>query len=186
MNAEEYMNSVLKTEPNVNQYIHEILPRFKSRRNMEELITIVAWIAKLSDLLDKKKKQLFYGSEKHPVILPEYIQRFSLDDHEYVKAHAFCDDNIRLVHGLVGIVGEAGELAAALILGLQSGVLSHELDINIKEELGDMDWYKFITMDDLVVDEEDLRQRNSDKLAERYNEGKFTEQAAAERKDKEE
>lgn len=185
MNAEEYMNSVLKNEPDTEQYTTKIIPRFRSRRNLEELLTIVAWISKLSDLLDKKKKQLFYGNEKDLVVIPEYIQRFSLDNKERINAERFCANNIRLVHGLVGMIGEAGELAAALVLGMQDGKFTHPLMTNLREELGDIDWYKFITMHDLELDEEDLRQENADKLAKRYEEGKFSEQSAAERKDKE-
>jgi NTP pyrophosphatase (non-canonical NTP hydrolase) len=78
------------------------------------------------------------------------------------------------MHAVVGMVGEAGELAEAFSKYLRSG----KLDVtNFKEEFGDSDWYKFIGMSALEMTQEEVWGANKAKLKARYPE-KFCEHKA--------
>lgn len=84
----------------------------------------------------------------------------------------------RLVHGMVGIVTEAGEL--------QDMVRKHVIDgavfdrTNLLEELGDVMWYVALAADAYGLQLEDVMTRNIEKLKARYGD-KFTQAAALNR-----
>ena len=68
----------------------------------------------------------------------------------------------RVVHAILGIVTEAGELADAL----KKTVFykDRELDlVNIKEEIGDVAWYLHLLMDELGLDWNDILEVNDRK-----------------------
>ena len=86
--------------------------------------------------------------------------------------------DMRIVHGIIGIVTEAGELLDALKRHLFYG---QPLDfVNLKEELGDSSWYHSLILDAIGSSWEEVWMMNIDKLRMRYPE-KFTEVAAKER-----
>ena len=73
--------------------------------------------------------------------------------------------NLRLLHGAIGVFGEAGELLEAL----QKQLSGETLDlVNIAEETGDIDWYQAIIEDETGVSEEDTRAKVIAKLRKRY------------------
>lgn len=85
--------------------------------------------------------------------------------------------NLRLLHGAVGIFGEAGEILEAL----EKQMLGKELDlVNVAEETGDVDWYKAIIHDETGVAEEMTRSMVIAKLRVRYP-NKFDSDAATTR-----
>lgn len=85
---------------------------------------------------------------------------------------------IRLLHGALGLVTEAGEFADVLKKHIFYG---REIDaINLSEEVGDLFWYCAIIADALGDDFPSIMQRNIDKLRARYPD-KFTEHAALNR-----
>lgn len=85
----------------------------------------------------------------------------------------------RLLHALLGMVTETAEFADALKKFIFYG---KELDlINLKEELGDVDWYKAIAIDELGTSMEEVWERVIAKLQARYGE-KFNEEGALNRK----
>lgn len=88
--------------------------------------------------------------------------------------------DLRLVHGMIGTVGEAGEIAESLLLILRDGQVSDDMRLNIMEEYGDSDWYKAIVFHTQGFDEVDVRQRNLNKLYKRFA-GKFSEEKALNR-----
>lgn len=101
----------------------------------------------------------------------KFVER--LYDDEYLKPIA-----IRLIHGLLGVQSESGELADALKKTLYYG---QPLDIvNVVEEIGDICWYLAILADACGTTLEHTQRRNIAKLRQRYPD-KFTEDSAAER-----
>lgn len=82
----------------------------------------------------------------------------------------------RMLHGLLGVQSEAGELADALKRTLYYG---QPIDrTNLIEEIGDLCWYLAILADACGTTLEHCQARNIAKLRQRYPE-KFTEQGAA-------
>lgn len=76
--------------------------------------------------------------------------------------------NVRLLHGVMGIVTEAGELMDQL-----KGHIFYDkmLDaVNVQEELGDLEWYMAIVRSVLGVSQGHIQQRNVEKLRRRYPE----------------
>lgn len=75
----------------------------------------------------------------------------------------------RLLNGLMGLNGEAGECIDILKKHLFQG---HELDReHMAKELGDVAWYLAVSADALGYDLETILQMNIDKLKARYPEG---------------
>jgi NTP pyrophosphatase (non-canonical NTP hydrolase) len=75
----------------------------------------------------------------------------------------------RIINGLMGLNGEAGEAIDILKKHLFHG---HELDKeHLAKELGDVAWYVAISADALGYDLETILQMNVDKLRKRYPDG---------------
>jgi NTP pyrophosphatase (non-canonical NTP hydrolase) len=85
---------------------------------------------------------------------------------------------IRLLHAWMGLETEVGELMDALKKHIFYG---KPLDwVNIKEELGDLEWYAGVLSDVSQVSLNEIFTRNIEKLRMRYPE-KFTEEKALNR-----
>ena len=79
----------------------------------------------------------------------------------------------RLLNGLMGLNGEAGEAIDLLKKHLFQG---HWLDeVHIAKELGDVAWYLAVSADALGYKLEDIFEMNIEKLKNRYPEGFDTE-----------
>lgn len=75
----------------------------------------------------------------------------------------------RLLNGLMGLNGEAGECIDILKKHLFQG---HDLDKeHMAKELGDVAWYLAVSADSIGYDLETIFQMNIDKLRARYPEG---------------
>lgn len=71
------------------------------------------------------------------------------------------------LHAVLGLVSEAGEMLEALEMGITNG----QLDLtNIKEELGDFEWYLALARRSLGFTQEEIQEANINKLKERYPE----------------
>lgn len=80
-----------------------------------------------------------------------------------------CDDSQRLVQGLMGLAGEAGEAIDILKKHMFQG---HELDKeHIAEELGDVAWYLAVSADAIGYSLSDIFRMNIEKLENRYPNG---------------
>ncbi len=78
-------------------------------------------------------------------------------------------DYPRILNGLMGLNGEAGEAIDILKKHLFQG---HELDkAHLAKELGDVAWYLAVSADAIGYDLETILQMNVDKLRARYPEG---------------
>jgi len=139
--------------------------------------TLATAITVLKDL-DKIKKSLFYGKQLHEgeTPIPDCnsipVDCFST---EAVQEHDDCqlamNQGIDVLHAILGIATEAGELLEALNAGM-FGDDGFDL-INVAEELGDVFWYQAILANSAGLSFEKLQQQNIDKLRARYGD-KFT------------
>lgn len=81
----------------------------------------------------------------------------------------------RILNGLMGLNGEAGEAIDILKKHLFHG---HELDKeHLAKELGDVAWYLAVSAEALGYDLETILQMNVDKLRKRYPTGFSTEKS---------
>lgn len=88
--------------------------------------------------------------------------------------------DLRLLNGLMGLNGEAGECIDILKKYLFQG---HELDKeHLVEELGDVAWYLSITADALGYSLQEIFRMNIEKLRKRYPNG-FEEERSVNRND---
>ena len=86
-----------------------------------------------------------------------------------------------LLHGAVGVSGEAGECLDAV---KKAWIYGKELDMhNMIEEIGDQFFYQFAMLRILGVSFEAVIRHNMDKLSKRYPEG-YSDAAAIARADK--
>ena len=88
-----------------------------------------------------------------------------------------------LLHMAVGVSGEAGELLDAV---KKAVIYNKQMDLeNIIEELGDLEFYMSKIRQIVGITREEILQRNIDKLSVRYAKGKYSNDQAQERADKE-
>ena len=71
----------------------------------------------------------------------------------------------RILHAIIGIATESGELMEAIHESFITG--KHD-KINLQEEVGDLNWYQALLIDALDADWDEIRERNIAKLKARY------------------
>ena len=92
------------------------------------------------------------------------------------------DQKLDLLHGTVGISGEAGELLDAI---KKHWIYNKPLDVtNVIEELGDLRFYMQAVMNVLGISEQQIIQENANKLSLRYKQLRYSDEAAQRREDK--
>jgi NTP pyrophosphatase (non-canonical NTP hydrolase) len=136
------------------------------------LIVAAAFMA--GDMADKLKKQAFYGKDGGLDKLDPAKVEAEVLSHNW-KIHHLDPD---LVHAILGIFTEAGELMEALGIAIHDGT---DLDlVNLFEEVGDLQWYEALLLSKLGKTHEDSQASVIAKLKKRYPE-KFTADAAINR-----
>lgn len=98
---------------------------------LELRIALIEFIA-ASQKLDKFKKALFRQRSRVEAGLPEHFSSFSI-------APALHPHHEHLVHGVIGVATESGELAEVLLMLLEERMLPDA--VNVNEEIGDILWY---------------------------------------------
>lgn len=141
----------------------------------ENLMTAVREVGMAADDF---KRHLFYGTEIKNV------------DNKTHRGHAAIEitdpKQIDLLHGVLGIFGEASELFERMYVDVESTV--GELDVaHWTEELGDGNFYQQMVQSALALTWEQVFQTNMNKLRKRYPDGFSQDKAvnrdtAAERK----
>ena len=92
-------------------------------------------------------------------------------------------DKAHNIHMATGVAGEAGEMLDAI---KKEVMYNKPLDrTNVIEELGDLEFYMEGLRLGLDITREETLQANVDKLSKRYTSGKFSNQDAQARADKE-
>lgn len=120
----------------------------------------------------------------------KFSQDLSLKYTDFVKSRtkspseitaSFSASKASLVHSILGISGEAGELLDSV---KKAVIYNKELDIdNIVEELGDIEFYLEMLRQELDLTREFIVIKNMSKLAKRYPTN-YSDKDAVERKDK--
>lgn len=135
--------------------------------------------------LDEIKKYLFYGKESH------FLTGFEKTKYPLLsnvlpmtvgtmieQSENLCQKDVtRLLHGVIGIATEAGELIEALFKVMNGRPADA---VNFMEEISDVNWYEAIIADTLNFEIDDANARVIEKLKKRFPE-KFTEAHAINR-----
>lgn len=161
-------------DPNFN-YIEEanvtMSDNFHFEKVSQELFVDVldSAIEALNDL-DQIKKALFYGRDMNES-LTFAEQGVRNNDIQIHGLHPDPQAGMRLLHGIIGIATEAGEMLEALRQGIEGGVFDLT---NVAEEVGDNQWYAAAILRALKTDFESVQRTNIAKLRARFP-NKFTE-----------
>lgn len=118
------------------------------------------------ETLDKVKKALFYGRDPQG--------SFYMPHENDIQVHRLHDDansSVRLLHGILGVATEAGEMLEALRKGLNSEGFD---TVNLFEECGDNQWYIAAMLRVMGKTFTDAEVTNIAKLRKRFP-NKFTE-----------
>jgi len=163
---EEYVNKAVRT---LSDGFHsdKVSPQ-KFLLHLQECIVAL-------QQLDKCKKALFYGKE--PDFDYHIEDDFDEDDlyQMEIKLDVVHPD---ILHGIIGVATEAGEMLEALALALLD---QQEFDeVNLTEEMGDVFWYMAVLANRTGRPFSESMRINIAKLEKRYPE-KFTEELAINR-----
>lgn len=173
MEENTYIEKALRTD--IQDYT-TVARRYLAHSGMLNIALIDA--VKQADRLDKLKKFLFYGKETEEFYYDsEYV---AVDEDLERLVAEECIPLIRLLHAQIGSITESAELISAILPALEC----EEIDVtNVKEELGDKQWYAALEascIPDYGTTLTEVRNKNIAKLKARYPE-KFTELKAIER-----
>lgn len=129
------------------------------------LAALLGGISSRIDELDKVKKALFYGKGFHAFEAGQTCENLP----DLIGADG-CK-SVDIIHGIIGKITEAGELAEALLKCFDG----QKLDIaNLLEEVGDGQWYDAIICQAIGTTFDQVQRTNIDKLRARFP-NKFTE-----------
>lgn len=134
--------------------------------------TLAATIFNLQQL-DKMKKSLFYGKDNF--VIPENSGTCSDIPVECLSEDDNSNTGIDVLHAVLGIATEAGELLEAIQIGL-FGEDGFDF-VNLAEEVGDVFWYQAILANAAGKSFEEIQATNIAKLRARFP-NKFTEHDA--------
>lgn len=122
--------------------------------------------------------------EKLAIEHPESISVLSANDYQKLALkfeQGMSQDYPRIVMGLMGLNGEAGEAIDILKKHLFH---FHELDkYHLARELGDVAWYLAVSADAIGYSLEENFEMNLNKLSKRYPEGHFDPEYSKHRKE---
>lgn len=163
---EKYLRESARTA-GANVFHTELVPKNFVIDTLRSLEVIIPY-------LDQAKKGLMYGRDT--------------DDLQYTRTVAEAmgntpwpdNINVDLVHALLGILTEAGELGDLLKSYLTGDKTEEDLHAKLKDESGDVLWYQALLFRTLNTTFEEVGDLNTAKLLKRFPE-KFTEDLAINR-----
>ena len=140
--------------------------------------------------LDRVKKLLFYGEDlakgrrRDEPELGKFNALSSLGSLSYSARASDIEDMswggpafdraVAIIHGVLGVATEGGEMVEALLKGIDSETFDA---VNMAEEIGDIQWYEAMLARAIGTDFDTIQRGNIDKLAKRF-EHLFTTDAA--------
>ncbi len=170
MDFKEYQAEALRTESKPPEDIK--IDTFLLFLATQQMIIACAF-------LDKLKKHIFYGAsfnrDASCFILAQELKAtasilsnpdFRMDSN---RSERSMGKNLRTLHGLI-----------SLLTVLKDDGMSSKALLNLKDELGDLEWCKALLYDSLQLDEGMIRQQNIVKLRIRYG-TKFSKKKALNR-----
>jgi NTP pyrophosphatase (non-canonical NTP hydrolase) len=154
MDLHTYVQGAIKTE--------SIIEEFRTQGIDAEFAIRFAVTA--AQIVDVVKKAAYYNKPYDS----DKLNKLILEAKTYLTSMPTLVENrmtfavdTRLAHCAIGLFTESGEILEAL--------LNPDLDyVNIREELGDSEWYQAIGYDALQINPEDNLQNNHDKLKARF------------------
>ena len=119
---------------------------------------VIAMAITMGQIMDHYKRHIFYGTELDTSkIYSLVVNLISFEAPDETP----CRMNRRLLHGIMGLFTESAELL--------ENFEKDEVDVvNIVEEMGDIQWYEAILLDELSSTWTDIREINQKKLQARY------------------
>lgn len=154
MKHEDYKKNALLTDSDAEHY-----EKIKERISTSFCNEYISIFINNSDTIEKLKKNVIYG--KDPEVLKS---NYRVENSDFTA---------REMHAILGMIGELGEIILAI---------KERNKDDLVKELGDFEWYKNLLMNEHNIDQEEVWQKNIDKLRKRYGD-KFSEEKAIERKD---
>jgi NTP pyrophosphatase (non-canonical NTP hydrolase) len=148
-----YLEKAMRTK--ADTYFRHMLPQ----QLFDDMLVDVIVAARM---VESAKKALFYGKEQ--------VSLQNLATYYESQPTIVSDEKNQIRHAIMGIVGEAGELAS-LVADPESERMQ------FIDEAGDILWYLALLFDQLGVTFEEVQDRNIAKLTERYPAKFTTEQA---------
>lgn len=150
--------------------------------NMDAFLALIKLYVKVGTLLDYTKKGMFYNNyskydAEYAYLVDKVNDEFArfLEFNQTGERTAHSGFDLRLMHGLLGVMTESSELAEVL----EKLLRGDDIDaVNVLEEMGDIDWYKAITFDTLQLSEQTSRKNVIDKLKARFPDAYSDELAA--------
>lgn len=167
MHADEYQQQALVTESKPDR---AMLVRFLTVFNSGLLNTYLKHLIVISKNIDQLKRYIYYGKvpEDPSNVLNWAVKPFQPSSEIDVPPGSELSANdiiqLRLLHAVLGIGSEAGELAEAY----GDGIVEEMDRTNILEEFGDLDWYNALGTDALLNNLSKVMQVNIQKLRTRY------------------
>ena len=163
--------------------------RDRLQADPELVVNTLTSMVELASMMDFVKKKIAYGADPESADFKAKFDKRDkeiselISDQDQYHLELFKDETFaRLYHYYLGLFTESGELLEALLKALKSG----KLDIvNLKEEHGDLDWYKSqasTTIGSTLIEEMAL---NDKKLHARYEKGFSNDKAMKRDTDKE-
>lgn len=162
----------------------------KKTESVPETITITGTdvallqaLLAMTEIVDQLKKHIFYGRELNV----DKINAFKLEAFESLTesnstAHSSYNitnnEHIRIIHSILGMNTEGGELIKVLFDILQTGTYDRT---NFLEELGDCQWYTGTALDTTGATYQTMFDLVIAKLKKRYPNGKFESEKAIHR-----
>lgn len=164
MNPSEYQVAAARTEAPVTD---ELLDRLE--KQAVAVRAMFSYAANTGEQTEALKKHIFYNKE--PEGLAELQGRTYSGPIDLEKFKS----NVRIIHGVLGLISEVGEIAQELGMCLFQ---DHTLDrTNRREELGDLEWYVALLCNAQAFDLGTILEANIAKLKKRFP-GRFTEEEA--------
>lgn len=173
MELKQYVTDAIRTESRIEAV--EV--------NKETLIAVLKSYVAVGNLLDDLKKNIFYNKPIDPY---KWAKQKTTVHHQLDEIMSSIDGlkpsimpfDPRLFHAIIGIATESTELVEAILTSVETG---SDIDhVNVKEELGDLNWYQAIAVDASEADWDTILLTNIEKLRKRYPE-KFTSEHAINR-----
>ena len=172
MTNEEYVKNAIRTESSPKS-AQERIDNFTLNEVLSLYGAIREAITSLSKL-DKWKKHIFYGKP-----LTKDVIGLREDEHRraYNGGMNISEKVDEILHSVIGIATEAGELLEAVKRIFDDGELDEnkkidhkeELDyVNLSEENGDLFWYSAILSDTIGKSFDEMMETNIAKLRKRY------------------
>lgn len=165
MNTYDYDSGVIKTEA-----IDFANIRLRMTRDLlETLMTELEAVQASCVRIDAIKKKLFYGNHSS-----------AKDVRSEIVSGLGNNNELRMLHGLLGLLTETSEMIEGMHLTLDQEMLMNPDYINVSEEIGDILWYASILCNASGSSMDEAMRRNLAKLGKRFG-AKFTSERALNR-----